>query len=340
MHASILKTLKRYYIFMSENMSFFRKILGFAVFLTLVVIVLGAYTRLSGAGLGCPDWPGCYGQLSVPDKVTGSDFGRPLEHAKAWKEMIHRYVAGTLGVLILIILFMVIKGLPKIRQSISLPVLLLATVIFQALLGMWTVTLLLSPIIVTAHLMGGMATLSLLWWLFLNQRTNGDKQSLVVSSSSLKFVSVLGLLLVIVQIFLGGWTSSNYAAVACGVDFPTCASQWWPKMDFINGFDLAHEVGVNYEFGVLDSPARMAIQVVHRIGALIVFVYLLGLAFKLLKWYKKLSAILVFILLLQVSLGIMNVVFALPLGVAVLHNLVAALLLLVLLAINHKVFKA
>ena len=325
---------------MSENVSIFRKILGFAVFLALIVIVLGAYTRLSDAGLGCPDWPGCYGQLSVPDKVIGSDFERPLEHGKAWKEMIHRYVAGTLGVLILIILFMVIKGLPKIRQSISLPLLLLATVIFQALLGMWTVTLLLSPVIVTAHLMGGMTTLSLLWWLFLNQKNNSNKQGLLVASSGLKFLSALGLLFVIAQIFLGGWTSSNYAAVACGVDFPTCASQWWPKMDFINGFDVSHKPGVNYEFGVLDSPARMAVQVVHRIGALIVFVYLLGLALKLLKQYKKLSVTLMLILFLQVSLGIMNVVFALPLAVAVLHNLVAALLLLTLLAINHKVFKA
>ena len=250
--------------------------------------------------------------------------------------MIHRYAAGTLGVLILMILLMVTKGLPKVRQSILLPVILLITVVFQALLGMWTVTLLLSPIIVTAHLMGGMTTLSLLWWLFLNQKANRNNQSLLVSSSGLKFVSVLGLLLVIGQIFLGGWTSSNYAAVACGVDFPTCASQWWPKMDFSNGFELGYKTGVNYEFGVLNSPVRMAVQVAHRIGALIVFVYLIGLAFKLLNKHKKLSVI----LFSQVSLGIMNVVFALSLAVAILHNLVAAFLLLTLLAINHKVFKA
>ena len=325
---------------MSDNSSFFRQLLGFSVLLALIVIVLGAYTRLSDAGLGCPDWPGCYGQLSVPDKVTGSEFERPLESGKAWKEMIHRYVAGTLGILILVILFMVIKRLPKIRQSVVLPSMLLATVTFQALLGMWTVTLLLSPIIVTAHLMGGMTTLSLLWWLFLNQQRNDNKQSPFTVSPGLKFISVLGLLLIIIQIFLGGWTSSNYAAVACGVDFPTCASQWWPKMDFSNGFDISHKSGVNYEFGVLDSPARMAVQVIHRIGALIVFVYLLGFGLKLLNQHKKLGSILILILFLQVSLGIMNVVFALPLVIAVLHNLVAALLLLTLLTINHKVFKA
>ncbi len=324
---------------MSENGSFFRKILGFAVLLAVTVIVLGAYTRLSDAGLGCPDWPGCYGHISVPDDVSGKGFERPLESGKAWKEMIHRYVAGTLGILILVILFMVIKGIPKIKQSIGLPLLLLATVIFQALLGMWTVTLLLSPMIVTAHLIGGMTTLSLLWWLYLNQKNKRSREKLFSTSKSLKFVSILGLVLVIIQIFLGGWTSSNYAAVACGVDFPTCASQWWPPMDFANGFDFLHESGINYEFGVLDSPARMAVQVVHRIGALIVFVYLLSLAIKLFKQHKKLSFILGLILCLQVSLGIMNVVFALPLSIAVLHNLVAAFLLLTLLAINHKVFK-
>ncbi|MCF6189984.1 MAG: COX15/CtaA family protein [Cocleimonas sp.] len=293
---------------------------------------------MSDAGLGCPDWPGCYGQLSVPDKVESNEFERPLEHGKAWKEMIHRYVAGTLGLLILAILFMVIKGLPKIKQSLGLPLLLLATVIFQVLLGMWTVTLLLSPMIVTAHLMGGMTTLSLLWWLFLNQKKSVKPRSYVVMSG-LKMAAAIGLFFVVVQIFLGGWTSSNYAAVACGVDFPTCASQWWPKMDFANGFELSHKPDVNYEFGVLDSPARMAIQMVHRIGALVVFIYLIGLALSLLKYYKGLAIFLSVVLFLQVSLGIMNVVFALPLLIAVLHNLVAALLLLTVIAINHKLFK-
>jgi cytochrome c oxidase assembly protein subunit 15 len=325
---------------MSNNSSLFRNILGFAVLLALIVIVLGAYTRLSDAGLGCPDWPGCYGQLSVPDKVTGSEFDRPLESGKAWKEMIHRYVAGTLGLLILAILFMVIKGLPKTRQSVGLPLLLLATVIFQALLGMWTVTLLLSPIIVTAHLMGGMTTISLLWWLYLNQKNKVNTYNYIPVSSGFKTASLLGLLLVVFQIFLGGWTSSNYAAVACGIDFPTCATQWWPKMDFVNGFDLSHKPEVNYEFGVLDSPARMAIQVVHRIGALIVFIYLLGLSVRLFKQHTKLASLLFLLLIGQVSLGIMNVVFALPLEIAVLHNFVAVLLLLTVIAINHKFFKA
>jgi cytochrome c oxidase assembly protein subunit 15 len=323
---------------MIANHSMFSKILGFAVLLALIVIVLGAYTRLSDAGLGCPDWPGCYGQLSVPDEVISSEFERPLEAGKAWKEMIHRYVAGTLGLLILVILFMVIKGSPKVRQTIALPLSLLAVVVFQALLGMWTVTLLLSPIIVTAHLFGGMTTLSLLWWLFLNQGISLASTSLSIPSG-FKFAAALGLFIVIIQVFLGGWTSSNYAAVACGVDFPTCATQWWPMMDFINGFDISHKPGVNYEFGVLDSPARMAIQMTHRIGALIVFVYFLGFALLLFKYYRRLALFLLLILFLQVSLGILNVVLALPLAIAVLHNLVAAILLLTVITINHRVFK-
>jgi len=316
--------------------SLFSHILGFSVILALIVIVLGAYTRLSDAGLGCPDWPGCYGQLSVPDKVVGEEFERPLESGKAWKEMIHRYVAGTLGLLILLIVFMVIKGLPKIKQSIGLPLLVLMAVVFQALLGMWTVTLLLSPIIVSAHLLGGLTILSLLWWLFLNQRRNSFR--VLNSSRALKFSAVIGLILVFFQILLGGWTSSNYAALACGIDFPTCATQWWPKMDFASGFDLSHKSGVNYEFGVLDSPARTAIQFVHRVGALIVFVYLCGFSFALYRKNKGLAVTLILMLFVQVSLGIMNVMLALPLPIAVLHNLVATFLLLTILAINHRTF--
>ncbi len=324
---------------MKNDKTLFSRLLGLSVILALIVIVLGAYTRLSDAGLGCPDWPGCYGQLAVPDKVSSDDYQRPLEVGKAWKEMIHRYVAGSLGIFILVILFMTIKGLPRKKQPIKLPLILLGTVIFQALLGMWTVTLLLSPIIVSAHLMGGMTTLSLLWWLYLNQK---DYLSPAIRiTGGFKFYSLLALVAVIIQVFLGGWTSSNYAALACGVDFPTCAQQWLPEMDFKNGFDLTHKSGINHEFGTLESPARTAIQFVHRVGALVVFVYLsIFSLFLLKKGLKRIAYTLLSMLALQVSLGIMNVVLALPLFVAVLHNFVAALLLLTVLAINHRVFKS
>jgi len=327
---------------MNNNRSIFSFILSISVLLALTVIVLGAYTRLSDAGLGCPDWPGCYGHLSVPDKVTDATFQRPLEAGKAWKEMIHRYVAGTLGLLILVILILVAKKKTRYKQTIVVPLLLLGTVIFQALLGMWTVTLLLSPIIVTAHLLGGLTTLSLLWWLYLNQKPIHHELSTKVTSG-LKLMAVIGLLLVIAQIFLGGWTSSNYAALACGTDFPQCAGRWWPAMDFSNAFDIGHEQGINYEYGVLDSPARTAIQVVHRIGALILFTYFTIFSWVLIKkgrGFRFLGAVLILVLLLQVSLGIMNVMLGLPLLIAVAHNLGAALLLLTVIAINHRVFKA
>ena len=319
--------------------SLFGRVLGLAIVLALTVIVLGAYTRLSDAGLGCPDWPGCYGKISVPT-IVSDDYQRPLEAGKAWKEMIHRYVAGTLGLLILVILAMVVKGYPAKKQTLVIPALLLMTVIFQALLGMWTVTLLLSPVVVTSHLIGGMTTLSLLFWLYLNQTTH---QPFFEShpSGGLKIVGLFALLLVIMQILLGGWTSSNYAALSCGVDFPTCSQQWWPTMDFAGGFDITHQAGVNYEYGVLDSPERTAIQFMHRVGALIVFTYLFSLSVWIIKKSNSLlnrGSLLLLLLLTQVSLGIMNVVFALPLPVAVLHNLVAALLLLSVISVNHQLF--
>ena len=329
---------------MSDRNTLFSRILTFSVFLALIVIVLGAYTRLSDAGLGCPDWPGCYGQLTVPDELTTDEFDRPLEKAKAWKEMVHRYVAGTLGILVLLIVFMVIRKMPKMKQTLTLPLILLATITFQALLGMWTVTLLLSPLIVSAHLVGGFTTLSLLWWLRLNQMQRSDSSfipSLNDPTVLLKSASLLALILVIFQILLGGWTSSNYAALACGTEFPTCASSWWPNMNLGNGFDLSHKPGVNYEFGVLDSPARTAIHYIHRVGALVVFTYCFLFSIFLMKWVpsmKRVGGVLLFVLLIQVSLGIMNVVLALPLSVSVLHNLVATLLLLTVLSINHTVF--
>ncbi len=332
---------------MTNNSSLYKNILMFAVLLALIVVVLGAYTRLSDAGLGCPDWPGCYGQIGVPEVLTDSKFDRPLEQGKAWKEMIHRYVAGTLGIVILFILALVIRRKPSIHQSITLPAILLLTVIFQALLGMWTVTLLLSPVIVSAHLIGGFTTLSLIWWLLLNQsnppHSHSNNLSASNGKSSLKFWAILGLVLVILQVLLGGWTSTNYAALACGTDFPTCSTQWWPNMDFASGFNISHSAGTHYEFGILEPAARTAIQVTHRIGALVVSIYFLGLGIKLIRSsaskFRGLGLALIILLLTQVSLGIMNVVLGLPIAVAVAHNLVAALLLLTVLAINHRVWK-
>lgn len=319
---------------------FYSILVSLALGLALVVIVLGAYTRLSDAGLGCPDWPGCYGHLSVPEQVEEDVFQRPLEAGKAWKEMIHRYAAGALGLLILGIFLLSLFGR---HYGKVLPAILLGTVVFQAALGMWTVTLLLSPVVVTAHLLGGFTTLGLLWLLWLRAHGNHRRHSLYTPALGyLRLWGAVALMLVVGQIFLGGWVSTHYAAVACGTSFPTCHGTLWPDADFAQGFAFAWEQGRDYEFGILENHARTAIHLTHRAGALVVFL-VLG-AIVLWAWWRKplalgrLPEVLLFFLCLQVSLGILNVVWALPLAVAVGHNLVAALLLLTVIAFNQRLY--
>lgn len=326
---------------MAENNLYrwFRRLGLLASILALVVIMLGAWVRLSDAGLGCPDWPGCYGHLTVPTVLLEiSDANqafpeRPVEAHKAWKEMIHRYFAGTLGLLIAAMAILALRNHRDPEQPVLLPLLLLGLVIFQALLGMWTVTLQLKPLVVMGHLLGGFATLSLLWWLYLRTH-NSDNQYMFTQINLLPW-SVLGVFLLVGQIALGGWTSSNYAALACP-DFPTCQGKWWPETDFSEAFVLWRGLGVNYEFGVLEHPARTAIHLTHRIGAVIVAGYLLFLALigirHLSAGTRKVASVVLLLLMVQVGLGISNVIFHLPLLVAVLHNGVAALLLLALLS--------
>ncbi len=310
-----------------------------ATILALVVIVLGAYVRLSDAGLGCPDWPGCYGNLVVPDQVEADNEHlsvRPLEHAKAWKEMIHRYVASTLGFLILVMAFLAWSK-PSLSHIRPFATALLALVIFQGMLGMWTVTLLLKPVIVMSHLLGGLSILSFLYWTVLRQQS---KQGVFVSAGyrTLLPVAISAIVVLILQISLGGWTSSNYAALACP-DFPTCQGVFWPKMDFNEGFILWRGLGVNYEGGVLLGAARTAIHMTHRIGAIITFITIFFLAIQAIrsgiKQLKFTGIVTLVLLCLQVSLGIANVKFSLPLPIAVAHNGVAALLLLSLITLLH-----
>ena len=313
----------------------FRKIALLATLLTLIVVVMGAYTRLSDAGLGCPDWPGCYGYLlGVPESSSEIDQAnqafpeRAVETGKAWKEMIHRYLAEGLGLLILILAFVAIRNRRDTNQALWLPIILVGLVIFQGLLGMWTVTLLLKPVIVMLHLLGGLSILALLWWLVLRASA---KQTLV-RSTTLTSILVVGLLLLGVQILLGGWTSANYAALACP-DFPTCQGEWWPATDFKEGFVFWRGLGQNYEFGVLDSPARTAIHLSHRIFAIVVTVFWLVLLLRIIMRNKfsnmrQLATITLLLLLAQIALGISNVVMKLPISVAVMHNGGAALLLL------------
>jgi cytochrome c oxidase assembly protein subunit 15 len=237
--------------------------------LTLIVVILGAFVRLNDAGLGCPDWPGCYGHLTVPqaeesvrraaERWESTPLARADERwlAKAWKEMAHRYVAGILGLMVFALAVMAWRNRRHPRQPVKLPLFIAVLIVFQALLGMWTVTLLLKPAIVLLHLFGGLATLALLWLLYLRTRPE-PPEAVARASGGLRRLSVVALAVLVLQIGLGGWTSTNYAALACP-DFPTCQGQWWPETDFVEGFTLWRELGVDYEFGVLEGPARTAI---------------------------------------------------------------------------------
>lgn len=311
----------------------------FATLLTVVVVLLGAYTRLTHAGLGCPDWPGCYGFLGVPmsehkQAIAEARFpDAPVEVAKGWYEMIHRYFAGALGLVILVMAVQAVRRRAEPTQPLKLPLAILALVILQGAFGMWTVTLQLWPQVVTAHLLGGFATLSLLTLLTL--RLSGRFAPLQLPGR-LRTLAAACLLLVIGQITLGGWVSSNYAAVAC-VDLPTCHGEWWPAMDFGKGFHLTQHIGPNYLGGQLDSDARTAIHMSHRIGALLVTLALLVLAWRLhAASLSRLAGLLLLALAVQVGLGISNVVFHLPLLVAVAHNAGGAALLLTMVLINYR----
>jgi len=304
--------------------------------------VVGAYVRLTNAGLGCPDWPGCYGsvtpfhaaeEISRAVKAQGGEHG-PVSLNKAWKEMAHRYLAGTLGLLILAITIVAWRQRSVLRQSPALPIALLGLVVFQAALGMWTVTLLLKPVIVTLHLLGGMATLALLVWLSLRQLHIGAGVR-APEAKRLRKWAVFGVGIVALQIALGGWVSSNYAALAC-VDLPTCHGEWVPRMDFEHGFQLVRELGRTSDGSHLAYEALTAIHWTHRLGALITFVYIGALAIALMRLRGTLSygMGLATVLFAQVALGIANVAAGLPLAVAVAHNAVAALLLVQVVVIN------
>ena len=302
-----------------------------AVALAAVVVVLGAYTRLVDAGLGCPDWPGCYGLILVPE--TPEEIARaeaafpesPVEVDKAWPEMIHRYAAASLGLAVLALAVLAVKeGLPW-----KLPVALVVLVIVQGACGAWTVTLKLWPQVVTTHLLGGFATLALLWVWWLGLRNPPWRVD-----PSLRGLSMTTLVVVVIQVALGGWLTANYAALACP-DFPTCHGVWIPDMDFAAGFDIFQDVGPNYLGGLMSSDARVAIHVVHRLGAVAVLLFAGALA---VRWGSRpLAWVLAGVLAVQLALGAANVVLALPLAVAVLHNAGAAALLMVVVTVNYTI---
>lgn len=325
----------------------------FSILFAAVVIMLGAFTRLVDAGLGCPDWPVCYGHILWPETAeevaaANAKFpGTPVEHDKTWPEQVHRLFASALGVFCIALVAIAFR---QRRQDsdypFKLPILLLIMVIVQGLFGMWTVTLKLWPQVVTAHLLGGFATLSLLTLLAFrlsNRYWSNLDLDQVMCLAAIKKLTVLVLVAVIIQIALGGWTTSNYAALACP-DFPLCQSKVWPVMDFAAGFDVTQAVGPNYLGGIMDSAARTSIHFTHRVGALVVTVAVVFLVVRLWQtgyspaqnWAKWLALV----LFAQLALGVSNVVFALPLGVAVAHNAIGALLLISVVSLCHRVFTA
>jgi len=379
---------------MPDNTRWFARLALLGAVLAFCVVILGAFVRLSHAGLGCPDWPVCYGHLAWPTAdehiaLANEAFPeRPVEVGKAWKEQVHRFLAAALGMIVFVLalmaswrarsqrytlvgaafaaavgIFTYVAGWIPLASflsvlSIALPLYgmiawrqadwracytagLLALIIVQAMLGMWTVTLLVKPVIVTAHLLGGMATFVLLWLLWLRDRSvlraNEDDRH-----RALRVLSRAAIGVVVLQIFLGGWTSTNYAALACP-DFPTCQTQWVPPMDFSEGFTLWRGLGVDYEGGVLDNDARVAVHYTHRLGAILVLLVVGGLVAGIRKRTRsegaaglRLSGAIAGVFLIgQILLGISVVKFGLPLWLAVAHNGGAALLLASLVTVGY-----
>ncbi len=314
-----------------------------ALGLALLVVILGAWTRLDDAGLGCPDWPGCYGLPTVP--TTNSELLRaeelypdsPVDAYKAWLEMAHRYCAGVLGLLILALALLAIRQRTP-AYPLKLCLALAALVIVQAAFGAWTVTLRLWPQVVTLHLLGGFALVGLLAILVL--RLSGYSLLVLPGTrrlSAARILAAASVVLVGVQIFLGGWTSANYAALACP-DFPTCQGAWWPAADFVQGFAITRDPGPDYQGGLMTTEARTAVHFSHRLGALIVLVFL-GASLCVYHiwgmapiWIGLIGGLLA----LQLALGIGNILLHVPLGVALAHHATGAVLLAILIALNYS----
>ena len=319
------------------NASTIKKLSYLGSFFTLIVISAGAWVRLTDAGLGCPDWPGCYGILGTPDTAKELYQAKQLypdaeiDIGKAWREMLHRYLAGMLGLYVFFISFLTWKYVSHVTKI--MPTVLVGLIIVQSLMGMLTVTELVKPTIVTTHLVLGMTTACLLLWNgFMIANT---KRSTFNGVNYLYVVCTLALLF---QIILGRWTSTNYASLAC-TDFPKCSQEWYPQnMDFSTGFTIVNLPDINYEENQMSYAGKLAVHYSHRLGALVVLFLFLSLFWYLFfvqksTLHKKIGYVILFFFILQISLGISNVVYSLPLSVAVLHTVNACILMMSMLTL-------
>ncbi len=323
-----------------------RRLALLATILCLGVVVLGGYTRLSDSGLGCPDWPGCFGHLAPSG--SAEHYATDLDVRKAWVEMIHRYLAGTLGIIIVVMAALAIGARRERGVNVWLSIGLVVLVVFQGILGMLTVTWLLKPLIVTGHLLGGLATFALLLWLYLSMRATARPvdggtvlagNRVAESGARARLLAALAAGALLLQIFLGGWTSSNYAAVACP-DLPRCQNEWIPEADYDDAFVLWRGLGINYAGGVLDHPARVAIHFTHRVGAVAASVLLLMAAFaafRLGRGPRWAGVLVVAALALQIAIAVFMVLRAFPLSLAAAHNAGAALLVGATVILNRRV---
>lgn len=328
-----------------------------SVLLCLTVIILGAWVRLTDAGLGCPDWPGCYGHVTPAGaekndgKIESFSPGWDYDSGKAWREMIHRYAATALGLLIVLITAIAIAYRREKPMSVVYAVVLLATVVFQGTLGAFTVWWLVKPLVVVLHLAGGLTTLSLLFWLWLSMRRTTRVVQPVPGATRIaaldraRTAAIAATVVVGLQTLLGGWTSTNYAAVACP-DLPTCQGQWWPEgMDYKDAFVLWRGLDINYTGGVLEHPARVAIHFTHRLGAIIATLAVLFAAWLAIRrapttLVRNAGYWAVGALALQLWIAFAMILKAFPLWLATAHNAGAALLLLAMLVLNRRLREA
>jgi len=334
------------------------RLVALTAFLTLDLIAFGAFVRLTDSGLGCPDWPGCYGQLLPAQATTqinqaiadqGGTHG-PVSHGKAWIEMLHRYLASFIGALILVMFARALVsrlrpgGMREVAATAPVgwqwPLLLLIVVSLQGLFGKWTVTLKLMPIIVTTHLMGGMLLFALLIWFWMRERQRaGDAGAAFVAvPAGTRRLLWLALVAVFVQIFLGGWVSTNYAVLACP-DFPGCNGSLSPSVAWSEGFTLMRAMGRNADGSFLSIDALRAIHWAHRIGALVVTIIVIAAAVNLMRAtteLKRMALAIKLALLVQVVIGISTVLFNQPILVATAHNFFAAALLGTLVAAAYR----